>query len=63
VTAREWEVLQLIGEGKSNQEIAKTLLVSAKTIEKHKHAIKEKLKISNTAGLIQYVLRKGIGHS
>ena len=60
INPREFEILQLIAEGKSNQEIANVLLLSVKTVEHHKHALKEKLKIPNTAGLIQYALRKGI---
>jgi len=60
LSPREWEVLVMMAEGKSNQEIANTLLISVKTVDHHKHGIKEKLKISTTAGIVQYAIRNGL---
>ena len=58
LTNREHEVLSLIGEGKTNSEIAQTLCISPKTVDKHRAALKEKLNIPTRAGLIHYALKK-----
>lgn len=60
LTSREREVLQLIAEGKSNQEIAKLLFLSVKTVETHKTNLKEKLGLRTTADLIKYAIHQGI---
>ncbi len=60
LTSREREVLQLIAEGHTNREIARLLKLSVKTIDVHRARIKEKLNISDTAGLIKYSIRKGM---
>lgn len=60
LTAREREVLQLIAEGLTNQQIADELTVSVKTVEAHKTHIMKKLRTRNRADLIRYALRKNI---
>jgi DNA-binding NarL/FixJ family response regulator len=60
LSRREREVLQLIAEGYTNKEIADSLYISTKTVDTHKVHLKEKLKISHTAGLIQCAIRKGL---
>ena len=60
LSARERQVLQLIAEGKRTREIADVLGVSVKTVESHRAHIKEKLDISETAGLVRYALQHGI---
>jgi len=60
LTMREREVLQLIGEGKSNKETAGILNLSPYTVETHRANILEKLKIHNTPELILYAVRKGV---
>ena len=60
LTAREREVLQLIGEGNSNKEIAARLFLSTLTVETHRKKILEKLGLHGTADLILYAVRKGI---
>ena len=47
LTPREHEVLQYIGQGCTNQEIASTLLVELGTVKNHVHSILEKLNVSN----------------
>jgi DNA-binding NarL/FixJ family response regulator len=47
LTARELEVLQFIGEGLTNQEIAARLVVEVGTVKNHVHSILEKLNVSN----------------
>ena len=60
LTAREREVLQLIAEGSSNQNIAQELFISVKTVEAHRAHIMTKLHAKNRTDLIRYALRKGL---
>jgi DNA-binding NarL/FixJ family response regulator len=60
LTPREAEALQLIAEGKTNKEIASELGISAKTVEKHRQQVMNKLRIHDVAGLTRYALAKGI---
>jgi DNA-binding NarL/FixJ family response regulator len=60
LTQREREVLQLIGEGRSNQEIANELSVSVKTVEAHRAHLKEKLHARNRRDLILAALQAGM---
>jgi DNA-binding NarL/FixJ family response regulator len=60
LSLREREVLQLLAEGHTNSEIAKTLVLSEKTIEKHRAAIMEKLGIHNLAGLVRVAIKHGM---
>jgi DNA-binding NarL/FixJ family response regulator len=60
LTSREAEVLQLIAEGQTNKQIAFELGISAKTVEKHRQQVMNKLKIHDVAGLTRYALSKGI---
>jgi DNA-binding NarL/FixJ family response regulator len=59
LTLREREVLKLIAEEKSNQNIADLLHISISTVKHHRAAIKKKLDIRKTAGLVKYAIRKG----
>lgn len=49
LTAKEWEVLQLIGQGESNDRIADTLHVALSTVRSHIKHINQKLGVSNRA--------------
>lgn len=60
LSAREREVLQLVAEGHTNQEIADRLVLSIKTVEAHKAHIMAKLKAQNRTDLIKYAIRRGI---
>ena len=60
LTSREVEVLQLIAEGKANKQTAAELGISAKTVEKHRDHIMQKLDIHDTAGLTRYAISAGI---
>ena len=57
LTAREREVLQLIAEGHSSAEVAKSLYISIRTAETHRHNIMEKLGIHSIAGLTRFAIR------
>ncbi len=60
LTPRELEMLKLIAEEYSNQEIADKLFISIRTVDTHKRNLLEKLKVKNTAGLVKYALKKGL---
>ncbi len=59
LTTREREVLKLIAEGKSSREIGDLLFISARTVERHRANIMEKLNVRKTAELVKYAMRKG----
>jgi DNA-binding NarL/FixJ family response regulator len=54
---REFEVFQLIGEGKGTREIAVHLTLSVKTVEVHRANIKEKLRLKTATDLVRYAVR------
>jgi DNA-binding NarL/FixJ family response regulator len=60
LSSREREVLQLLAEGHSTQDIAKRLYLSVKTIETHRRKIMEKLGFQSIAQLIKYAIREGL---
>jgi DNA-binding NarL/FixJ family response regulator len=55
ITNRELEIINLIREGCSSKEIAGRLFISLRTVEVHRHNILKKLKLKNTASLINYI--------
>ena len=60
LTAREREILKLIAEGHTSQEIADMLVISLKTVLGHRTKIMEKLDLHNRTELIKYAMRKGL---
>lgn len=60
LTTRERQVLQLIAEGKTNREVAKTLGLAVKTVDTHRTRLMRKLNIHDQTSLVKYALRKGI---
>ena len=60
LTSREREVLQLLGEGKSNKEVAHLLNLSPYTVETHRSNLMEKLNLHSVPDLILYAVRKGV---
>ena len=57
---REREVLQLMAEGKSTNQIADCLHVSVKTVETHRQQMMQKLKMHSVAELTKYAIREGL---
>jgi two-component system, NarL family, nitrate/nitrite response regulator NarL len=55
LTSREREVLQFIGQGLTNQEIAARLVVEVGTVKNHVHSILEKLNVSNREQAASYL--------
>ena len=60
LTDREREVLTYLAEGTSNDEIAASLVISPKTVERHRENIMRKLNLHSRAELVRYAIRKGI---
>jgi DNA-binding NarL/FixJ family response regulator len=57
LTDREFEVFQLIGQGKSTRDIAEQLHLSSKTVDVHRSHIKEKLELKDATALIRFAVR------
>lgn len=60
LTAREREVLTCIAEGMTNREIAESLVISIKTVERHRENIMAKLDMHNRVELVKYAIKKGL---
>ncbi len=60
LSSREREVLQLVAEGKSSAEIAKTLFLSVKTIETYRSRLMQKLGLKDLPSLIRFAIQQGI---
>ena len=60
LTAREREVLKLIAEGNTNQDIADLLCLSRKTVETHRSNIMDKLDLHKVTDLVKYAIRDGL---
>jgi len=57
LTDREFEVFQLIGQGKGTRDIAQRLRLSMKTVEVHRANIKKKLKLKTATDLVSHAIR------
>jgi DNA-binding NarL/FixJ family response regulator len=57
LTDREFEIFQLIGQGKSTRDIATQLHLSTKTVDVHRSHLKEKLELKDATSLIRYAVR------
>jgi len=60
LTARELEVLKLLAQGLSNQEIAAQLVISERTVGNHVSCILDKLHLANRTQAALYALREGL---
>ena len=60
LTGRERELLQLVGEGYTNREIAEQLCLSVKTVEAHKSNICSKLNLRSGMGLMVHAIHAGM---
>jgi two-component system, NarL family, invasion response regulator UvrY len=60
LSEREIEVINQIRDGLSSKEIADKLAISIKTVEVHRHNILKKLKVKNTASLINFINSSGL---
>ena len=53
-------MLPYLAEGTSNEEIAVSLVISPKTVERHRENIMRKLELHSRSELVRYAIRKGI---
>jgi DNA-binding NarL/FixJ family response regulator len=60
LTPREQEVLALLAEGKTNDEIAEYLIISAHTVARHRENLMGKLGLHSRSELVKYAIRKGL---
>jgi len=60
ITRREKEILKLIVEENTNQEIAGKLFLSLRTVENHRNNLLQKLQVKNTAGLVKIAIQEGL---
>jgi len=60
LTRREKEILQLITEEFTNQEIADKLFISPHTVDNHRISLLNKMQVKNTAGLVRKALEQGL---
>ena len=60
LTRREHEVARLLGQGKTNKEIATDLNISTRTVETHRTNILQKLGFHSLSDLIRYTIREGM---
>jgi len=60
LSRRELDIIKLIKEGLSSREIGLELELSLKTVEVHRYNILKKLKLKNTAALVNFINAKGL---
>ncbi len=60
LTTRELEVAKLIGEGRSTREIAAALVVSEKTVDRHRSKIFDKLGLHDRVAVARWAIRRGL---
>ena len=60
LTPRELEIVKLVAEGYSSDEIAATLVISKKTVEHHRSHVLEKLGMRDRVELTRYAIRRGL---
>lgn len=60
LSSREREVLKLVAEGCTNQDIADQLVLSVKTVQAHRARLMEKLGLRDVTHLVRYAVRRGL---
>jgi DNA-binding NarL/FixJ family response regulator len=60
LTPRELQVVKLIAEGYTSDEIARELIITRRTVDHHRANILEKLGMRNGAELTRYAIRRGL---
>jgi DNA-binding NarL/FixJ family response regulator len=60
LTPRERDVVKLIAEGHTSEEIASILVISRKTVDRHRANVLEKLGMRNRVELTRYAIRRGL---
>jgi DNA-binding NarL/FixJ family response regulator len=60
LTPRELEIVKLVAEGRTSEEIAQALVISKKTVEHHRSNILDKLGMRDRVDLTRYAIRRGL---
>lgn len=60
LTEREREILKLVAEGYTNNQIAERLVISPKTVDTHRTHVMDKLNLHSRAELVKYAMRRGL---
>jgi DNA-binding NarL/FixJ family response regulator len=60
LTPREQQVVKLIAEAYTNEQIARELVISVKTVERHRANLMEKLGMRDRVQLTRYAIRRGL---
>jgi len=60
LSSRQLEIMQLMGESLSNQEMAERLFISVRTVETHKNHIMQKLNLKSTVDMIKFAIKNNI---
>lgn len=60
LTRRETQILKLVAQELSNQEIAERLFLSVRTVQNHRFKLQQKLAVKNAAGLVNTAIQMGL---
>ena len=60
LTPRELEVIKLIAEGLTSEEVGETLMIAKNTVDRHRDNILEKLGMRNRVDLTRYAIKRGL---
>lgn len=60
LSPREREILQLVAEGKTSQEIAERLSISSKTVDTYRSRLMHKIGVEDMAGLVKFAIQHGV---
>jgi RNA polymerase sigma factor (sigma-70 family) len=60
LSPREREILQLVAEGKTSQEIAQRLSISSKTVDTYRSRLMHKIGVEDVAGLVKFAIQHGV---
>ena len=60
LSSREREILQLVAEGKTSQEIAERLSISPKTVDTYRSRLMHKIRVEDVAGLVKFAIQHGV---
>lgn len=60
LSPREREILQLVAEGKTSQQIAERLFISPKTVDTYRSRLMRKIGVEDMAGLVKFAIQHGV---
>jgi RNA polymerase sigma factor (sigma-70 family) len=60
LSSREREILQLVAEGKTSQEIAERLSISPKTVDTYRSRLMQKIGVDDVPGLVRFAIQHGV---